>query len=62
MTKEEFDACLKNETVAKGIIAVRDKASNEFGVKGIPTFFINGEMTRGKMSIEELRKAIDPLL
>lgn len=61
-TKEVFDACLKDEAVAKGILAVRDKASNEFGVESIPTFFINGEMTKGSMSIEEMRKAIDPLL
>jgi protein-disulfide isomerase len=62
MTKESFDACLKNQEVAKGILAVRDKASNEFGVTGVPTFFINGEIMKGELSIEEFRKKIDPLL
>jgi protein-disulfide isomerase len=61
-TKESFDACLKNEEVAKGIIAVRDKAEKEFGVDSIPTFFINGELLKGETSIEEFRKRIDPLL
>lgn len=61
-TKESFDACLKNEEVAKGIIAVRDKAEKEFGVDSIPTFFINGELLKGETSIEEFRKKIDPLL
>ncbi|MGE0241918.1 MAG: DsbA family protein [Parvibaculaceae bacterium] len=61
-TKESFDACLKNEAVAKGIIAVRDKATNEFGVESIPTFFVNGELIKGETSIEEFRKMIDPLL
>jgi protein-disulfide isomerase len=61
-TKESFDACLKNEEVAKGIIAVRDKAGNEFGVDSIPTFFINGELLKGNTSIEEFRKKLDPLL
>ena len=61
-TKESFDACLKNEAVAKGILAVRDQASNEFGVDSIPTFFINGELLKGETSIEEFRKKIDPLL
>jgi protein-disulfide isomerase len=61
-TKESFDACLKNETVGKGIIAVRDKAEKEFGVDSIPTFFINGELVKGETTIVDFRKAIDPLL
>lgn len=60
-TQESFDACLKNEEVAKGIISVRDQAEG-FGVTGIPTFFINGELLKGDTSIEEFRKVIDPLL
>jgi protein-disulfide isomerase len=61
-TKESFDACLKNEAVAKGIIAVRDTAEQKFGVDSIPTFFINGELVKGETSIGDFRKAIDPLL
>ena len=59
--QESFDACLKNEDVAKGIISVRDQAEG-FGVDSIPTFFINGEKLKGETSIEEFRKIIDPLL
>ena len=61
-TKESFDACLKNEAVAKGILAVRDQATKEFGVESIPTFFINGELIKGETTIDEFRKLIDPLL
>jgi len=61
-TKESFDACLKNEAVAKGILAVRDQAEKDFGVDSIPTFFVNGELFKGETSIEEFRKKIDPLL
>lgn len=61
-TKESFDACLKNEEVAKGILAVRDQATKDFGVESIPTFFINGELIKGETTIEEFRKTIDPLL
>ena len=61
-TKESFEACLKNEAVAKGIMAVRDKGSSEFGVDSTPTFFVNGEPLKGETSIEEFRKVIDPLL
>lgn len=61
MTKEQFDACMKNVDIAKQILAVRDKAST-FGVQSIPTFFINGEMLKGESTIEEMKKVIDPLL
>ena len=60
-TQESFDACLKNEAVAKDILAVRSKAEG-FGVTGIPTFFINGERSEGETTIEAFRAKIDPLL
>ena len=61
-TKESFEACLKNEQVAKGIIDSRNRAETEFGVQSTPTFFINGEVLRGIESIEELKKLIDAAL
>jgi protein-disulfide isomerase len=60
-TQESFDACMKNETVAKDILAVRKKAEG-FGVTGIPTFFVNGERFEGETTIEAFRAKIDPLL
>ena len=60
-TKESFDACMKNEAVAKDILAVRSKAEG-FGVTGIPTFFMNGERFEGETTIEAFRAKIDPLL
>lgn len=60
-TKENFEACLKNETMAKDILAVRTKAEG-FGVTGIPTFFVNGERYEGENTIEAFRAKIDPLL
>ena len=60
-TKESFDACLKNEAVAKAILEVR-KTADGLGVTGIPTFFINGEMLDGEKTIEIMRAKIDPLL
>ena len=60
-TKESFDACMKNEAVAKDILAVRTKAEG-FGVTGIPTFFVNGERFDGERKIEDFRAKIDPLL
>ena len=60
-TTDSFEACLKNETVAKAILDVRKKADG-FGVTGIPTFFVNGERYDGERKIEDFRAKIDPLL
>lgn len=61
-TRASFDACLKNEAVAKGIIAIRDRATQEFEVKGTPTIFINGERFEGPRELDKIKAAIDPLL
>jgi protein-disulfide isomerase len=61
-TKESFDACLKNEQVARGLVEARDRASSEFGVEATPTFFINGQLHRGGESVEEFKKLIDEAL
>lgn len=61
-TRTSFDACLKNEDVAKSILSVRDKAESEFGVEGIPTFFVNGQIIPGEASLDEFKKIIDPQL
>jgi len=62
MSEADFDACLKNQDVAKGILATRDKASTKYGVDGIPTIFINGKVFTGEASYDDLKKTIDPLL
>jgi protein-disulfide isomerase len=61
-TKESFDACLKNEQVAKGLVEARERAASEFGVDSTPTFFINGQIQRGVDSLEGFRKLIDEAL
>ena len=60
-TQASFEACMKNEEIAKAIYAVRTKAEG-FGVDSIPTFFVNGERYEGETTIEAFRAKIDPLL
>jgi protein-disulfide isomerase len=62
MTEVDFEACLKNEKVAKAIFEVRDKADKSYGVAGIPTIFINGKSFDGDRTYEAMKTAIDPLL
>lgn len=57
-TPETFEQCLKNEDIAKGIIAVRTTANEQYGVNSTPTFFINGEVLVGNQPIEKFREAI----
>ena len=58
-TEKTFEACLKNEEIAKGIHAIREKASKSYGVDSTPTFFINGEKYEGGRDIEGFRKKIE---
>jgi protein-disulfide isomerase len=58
LTQEQFDKCLTDEAAAKGIIEVRNKAAQTYGVEATPTFFINGKLVRGEQSIDSFRKLI----
>ena len=62
MSAADFDACLKNEKVVKGIMAVRDKASKNYGISGIPTIFVNGKSYEGERTYDAMKAIIDPLL
>jgi len=53
-SEESFNACLTNKEIQDGVLAVKNRASNEFGVSSTPTFFINGELHRGELSIDEI--------
>ena len=60
-TQEKFDATLKDEKLAKGIMEIRD-AGAKFGVQGTPTFFLNGKPMRGEVTYDSLKADIDKLL
>ena len=60
-TQKSFDECLKNEEVAKGIIAVRD-VGMELGVSSTPSFFVNGVLMRGNSNMSAFEAMIKPHL
>ncbi len=62
MSAADFEACLKNEKVAKGIFDAREKGSKKYGVNGIPTVFVNGKSFEGEKTYEAMKALIDPLL
>ena len=62
MSADDFTKCLSSDANLKAVLAVRQKASDQFGVNSTPTFFINGEKAGGELSIDEISKLIDPKL
>jgi protein-disulfide isomerase len=60
-TEESFNACLKDQKVFDGIKWSYERAS-QLGVQSTPSFFINGKLYPGGMSIEQLEKLIAPYL
>jgi protein-disulfide isomerase len=62
LSKESFDTCLANQKLLDDIQKVRQQAIDKFKVHSTPTFFINGTMRIGALTIEEMSKVIDPYL
>ncbi len=61
-THDSFATCLKNDDLAQKIMDAAQRADDEFGVHGTPTFFINGEKHVGAMDVAEMKGILDPLL
>src|SRR3984893_9777931 len=58
LSEQRFNECMTNQQLLDGIEQVRQRASEKFGVNSTPTFFINGELHRGEMTVEELHKVL----
>jgi protein-disulfide isomerase len=61
-TRQSFDECLENQRILQGIEETRTRAAQRFQVQSTPTFFINGKIFRGAMTVEELDKQVAPYL
>lgn len=62
MSESQFDECLKRQDLAKAIFETRKAAVEQFGVKGTPTFFVNGKLVDGHKDAAEVSAAIDEAL
>jgi protein-disulfide isomerase len=56
-SEQSFNECLKNQQVLDAIEDVRMRAQ-KFNVQSTPTFFINGKLVRGSLTIEEIDKQV----
>jgi protein-disulfide isomerase len=61
-TQQSFDECLANQEVLSGIEETRKRATEKFKVTSTPTFFINGKLFRGVLTMDELDKQVAPYL
>jgi protein-disulfide isomerase len=61
-TQQSFEECLANQQVQNGIEEVRQRAVQRLNVQSTPTFFVNGKLFRGTLTIQELDKEMAPYL
>ncbi len=61
ISEQTFKQCLTNQKVLDGIEQVHQRAE-KLGIESTPTFFINGKIHRGEMSIDEMAKQFEPYL
>lgn len=61
-TRKTFEECLTNQEILDGVQWVKDRGSQEFAVRATPTFFINGTLKSGALSLESMEQEIEPLL
>lgn len=61
MSREQFDACARNEWLYADVISIAKRAKEEFGVLSTPTFFINGEKHTGALTMEQFDQILGPM-
>lgn len=62
VNSEAFTACISNKNHLDEILSQQKAAKKDLDVIGTPTFFINGNMVRGKRSFVEMKALISKAL
>jgi protein-disulfide isomerase len=62
MSADAVEGCVKNQALLDKLAADQQFANETLKVDATPTFFINGEMSKGAMSFEELDQKIKTAL
>ena len=62
MDDKGAETCIKDQSLLDKLSADQKFANEELKVDATPTFFINGEMSKGAVSFEEMEAKIEPLL
>jgi len=60
--EQSFERCLSDQKVLDGIEEVQRRGQQRFGVNSTPTFFINGTVFRGALTIDQIEREIAPFI
>ncbi|MEE9375012.1 MAG: DsbA family protein [Rhizobiaceae bacterium] len=58
-TEETFKACLTNRALLGNLNAIKERGEKDFGVRAVPTLFINGVRFEEPLSVENVTRAIE---
>lgn len=58
MTRAAFDNCLANQRMIDGLEEQKQRG-RRLGVKGTPTFFVNGQKAQGAVTYDKLKRMIE---
>ncbi len=61
LTREQFDACLKDQKLIDGLKQVKDRGRT-LGIIGTPNFYIDGKLVKKVIGVPELRQLLDAAL
>ncbi|MFA6031351.1 MAG: DsbA family protein [Myxococcota bacterium] len=61
MKAEAVEACLQDQPLLDKITAIAD-AGKRYGVNSTPSFFINGKIYKGALTIAKFSEIVDPLV
>ncbi len=61
MSKDKFEACLKDQKLYDQVNEIRDRGGQKFGVTATPTFYVNGTKVTGEVNPQTLAKILDPI-
>ena len=62
MTRDQATACLNNQKLADGVVAIAKRANDEIKLSGTPTFVIDGKVYGGELTLEQLTAILDSLV
>jgi protein-disulfide isomerase len=62
LTKEQIDACLKNQELLDKILQVRIEGQKKYKITATPTIIINAKIYPRTLTFKEFQEAVDPLL
>jgi protein-disulfide isomerase len=59
MDQAAFEACTKRQDLAKAIVESSQKAAKDFGIKGTPAVFVNGQFVDAHEDMPAVKAALD---